>query len=247
MSLLTVKGLMDEFERSAAEVQRRKTLLRELFMQEADEEKRERKKLAEEKDREFREQLKAALATPAQLFDFTARLERYETATVEALMENRRALDRVHERLDQYRTEAHVLPDGRKVFATARRDAVFDESGARVGPDVIDPDAISKGKPVWEEFAAARNEEKSLGEERNGLLKFQQKLDDTRERVAAGGLRKTDIDDLDTALKAAMPKSLTGRLGDDHREGTGVSAPAADTVKSWAGQKQPGTSAAHRP
>ena len=66
-------------------------------------------------------------------------------------MENRRALDSVHNHLERMQAEAYVLPDGCRVFATAKRDAVLDESRARIGRDVIDPAAISTGKPVWED------------------------------------------------------------------------------------------------
>lgn len=144
MTLSLPKVLIDEFQRCAADVERRKMLLRERFHMEADQEERDRreKRKQEKEDRERRELIDAVLATPQQLAAFDAKLDRYDVATIEALMENGRALDRVNERLERLQAEAYVLSDGRRVYPTRKGDEVFDDSGARVARDVIDPDTI---------------------------------------------------------------------------------------------------------
>lgn len=228
MSQILVKSLRDEFERTAAEAKQRKMLLREVFMWEVEEKKREQGKRREEKEeRDFKERLEAMRATPAQLFDINARLDRYGTATVEALMENRRALDRVLELLERLHEKAYVLPDGRRVYATANRDAVFDENGKRLGRDVVDPDSIPRSTPTWEERVAARDEAKRLENERTALLAFQHMVDSGQERVAAGDLSKKDMDDLDAELKAGMPPSVRDHLPQDGNVTPNTALPAA--------------------
>ena len=249
MILSLPKALIDEFQRSAADVERRKMLLRERFQMEADQEDKGKRKQAKE-DRERREWFEAALATAQQLAAFDAKLDRYDAATIDALMKNGRALDRVNERLERLEAEAYVLPDGRRVYPTRKGDEVFDESGARVPRGIIDPDAIPPGHTRWEARVEERQERDRLAQERADQLSFQSKLDATRERGAAGGLSKKDIDDLDAALKADMPESIKRRLPDDRGNRPGVPIPGASTsvaAEPWAEQKQPGAAPAYRP
>lgn len=56
------------------------------------------------------------IATDTQIAAFTVKLETYDAATIEALMENERALERVQEELRVMLDKAYVLPDGRRVF-----------------------------------------------------------------------------------------------------------------------------------
>jgi hypothetical protein len=167
---------------------------------------RERKEEIE--DRRNAEFVMAVMATPVQLQEFTVKLDRYDTATVEALMENGEKLQEVRKQLDQMLLEAHVLPDGRRVFRTRDGKQVFDEVGKEVGADVIRADAIHPGKPSWELYHANRGREATLQEERTHLQDYQQKLDDARVTVKEGGLTKEDLDQLDADLEKSMPKTV---------------------------------------
>ena len=49
---------------------------------------------------------------------FSIKLDTYETATVEALIANEKAMELVQARLDDLLDRAHVVEDGRRVFKT---------------------------------------------------------------------------------------------------------------------------------
>jgi len=160
------------------------------------------------RERERVEQFEAALVTAGQITTFKARLDTYDTATVEALMNNESQLRDVRERIQTMLLEAHVLPDGRRVFRTRDGKQVFDEHGQEVGPDTLKADAIDPRKPVWEDYLLERTEEERLAQERRALQEYQQKLDDARTKVNEGNLTKDDLDQLDKDLDKAMPGAV---------------------------------------
>ena len=167
----------------------------------------------------------AALAPPAHIADFRSRLVTYDTKTVEALIDNQEALDRVRERLDDLLGKAHVLPDGRRVFKTMDGQRVFDEHGQEMKADAVDPSSIDDRKPRWETFKADVDERRRLVEERQGLIDYQAKLDETRDRLDKGDITNGDLDDMKGDLERAMPDTVRRKLGMEGENRT--TAPAA--------------------
>jgi hypothetical protein len=90
----------------------------------------ERSRQKEEKDQRDREAGHDVLldtvviATKTEIASFNMKLDAYDTATVEALMENKEAHAEVREKVRIMLDKAYVLPDGHKVFKT--------EDGTRV-------------------------------------------------------------------------------------------------------------------
>jgi len=123
-------------------------------------------------------------------------------------MNNERQFRDVRERIENMLLEAHVLPDGRRVFRTRDGRQVFDEHGQEVSSDVLKVDAIDPRKPVWEDFRSDRAEEARLVEERGQLQEYQQKLDDARSKANDGNLTSDDLDSLDADLEKSMPKAV---------------------------------------
>jgi len=160
------------------------------------------------KERERIEQFEAALTTPVQVATFKARLDTYDTATVEALMNNERQFAEIRERFQSMLLEAHVLPDGRRVFRTRDGKQVFDEHGWEVSPDTLKADAIDPRRPTWEDLQGARDQEKRIIEERDRLDQYQQKLDEARNKVNEGNLTKEELDQLGKELEKSMPKPV---------------------------------------
>jgi len=160
------------------------------------------------RDRERAEQFEAALATPVQITAFKARLDTYDTATVEALMNNEHQLRDVRERIQNMLLEAHVLPDGRRVFRTRDGKQVFDEFGKELGPDTIRAGDIDGRKPAWEDFRGLQETEVKLEDERKQLQDYQQKLDDARTKANEGNLTNDDLDRMDKELEKSMPKAV---------------------------------------
>lgn len=172
--------------------------------------------LAQEKqaaeERAFAQQV---WATEERVELFTRKLDRHDTVTVEALMENRIALDRVREQFDTMLMEAHVLPDGRRVFKTRDGTRVFDEHGSELKPEVVDPNTIDDTRPRWEEFKDVRDTKLALEKERQDLLDYQSRLDGVRERVGKDRIIEKDLADLGAELDKEMPDAIRRKLDGD--------------------------------
>lgn len=168
----------------------------------------------------------AVLATELQIEKFKTKLDAYDEATVKALMENQgklddiiRRLSEVEMRLQDMLDRAYVMEDGRRVFLTKDRTQAFDEHGTEITHDELDFGLVPKSNPTWESRSGAvveqdklLSEYKDVSIERQEILKFQEKADTARERVADGKITKSELDDLDTDLSDAMPPSVKSHL-----------------------------------
>jgi hypothetical protein len=206
----------EEFAQAAA-AKREDILFREkLDAHEADERRRRRKEQIKQ-EREEREDFRSAmyaLAPPEKIVIFRERLDRYDTKTVEALMENSEALDAIRQRIDRMLLRAHVLPDGRRVFKTMDGTKVFDENGTEMGRHAIDAQLIDDAKPRWENFKAAVDEKTELLKERQDLSDYQSKVDQARAKIDAGGVTNGELDSLGESLEAAMPEVVRRKMAD---------------------------------
>jgi hypothetical protein len=178
--------ILEEFQRRA---QARTREQRAGLEQERQFDRQKREARREEKQREYLETLAAIeRASEAQIASFCERLTHYDTAIVEALMENEQALDDTSGKLDGMRAQACALPDGRKVFKTTDGQQVFDEHGVPVARDTLDPDAIGEGRPCWESFKTQLDARTQLEQERRALLDFQARADKAREKAGEEGI-----------------------------------------------------------
>lgn len=165
------------------------------------------------------------LATKIEIKAFQAKLDTYDEATVIALMENQQLLDAVNERITDMLARAHVLEDGRRVFKTENGMQVFDEHGEQVDESVIHPDQIDDLKPTWEAFEGELKLEKQLQAERQGLIEYQEKLDNARERSNSDNFTKEELDELEAELEADMPPTVARHI-------PGMEASSAIELKS---------------
>lgn len=152
------------------------------------------------------------VATQMQIEAFELKLDRYEEATVAALIENQEQLDAVNARIFAMLNQAYVLDDGRRVFRTEDGTQVFDEFGEEVGPDEIDPALIGDEFPTWEAFQPLLTERNALDAERAQLLDFQERLDQARDRIAEGDIGETELDELDAELAELAPPAVRSRV-----------------------------------
>lgn len=208
MQLADQASLVQLFKETAAAKRREERWLDDQMVL-ADE--RERR---EQRDQEKREALHRLIerATEEQVAAFHAQLDRYDTATVQALMENERQLEEAHKREAELLDKAYQLPDGRKVFKTKDGNRVVDQRGREV--EGIDPDSIPAGRTSWEDYASADDGAKKLQQQRDELLTFQQHLDQARDKLDHDGTA-TDLDALDADLKDAMPDAVKRQLGEE--------------------------------
>ena len=145
----------------------------------------------------------AAVVVPAsqkQIMAFDANLTLYETATVEALMDNAYQLERVQAQIDALLAQAHVMDDGRRVFRTEDGTQVFDEFGQEVVREDINPETIPDTAPQWEVFNTLRIQGAALELERQELLAYQDRLDAARDTIAEGNITEADLEALETSL-----------------------------------------------
>ena len=179
----------------------------------AREEKRRKTQLADQADDDFLDLVTSViLATEFEVQQFRTRLDKYDEATVAALMENQQALDAVRERLANMLSRAHVLGDGRRVFKTGDGTQVFDEHGSQLDETIIHPDQIDDNKPRWEAFQQELQTQQQLIQERRDLHEYQQKLDEARERSGPDDITKSELDDLDKDLMDAMPTAVRRQI-----------------------------------
>lgn len=187
-------------------------------LQARQEEQRATRVAHEKREAEERAAYQYAFADREQVVVFTHKLDRYDAVTVEALMENRVALDAVRDKLDTMLMEAHVLPDGRRVFKTQDGTRVFDEHGTELKADAIDPNAIDDGKPKWETYKGSHDEQLRLELERKELLDFQSRADSARVQIDKDGVTTKELDDLGADLDKEMPDAVRRKLAGDKPE-----------------------------
>ncbi|MCH9808830.1 MAG: hypothetical protein K0U74_13970 [Alphaproteobacteria bacterium] len=154
----------------------------------------------------------AALADPVDVAEFRVKLDTYDEATVKALMENRALLDSVNQRIEEMLDGAHKLEDGRRVFKTIDGQRVFDEHGASVPLQTINPEQIPNHLPKWEHLQAERQLKETLIEERQQILEFQDKLDRARESADADDFTQSELDDLEADIEDSAPPSVAKHM-----------------------------------
>ena len=169
------------------------------------------------------------IATDEQIAAFTVKLDTYDAATIEALMENEQALEQVREELRIMLDKAYVLPDGRRVFKTEEGTRVFDEYGEEITD--FDPEQIEDWRPRWERFSDGLEKRDALEAERVEILDYQGELDEARERAAEDGLTEAELEDLELRIEQDMPDAVKRHL-------TGEHSPAPDDDKPEPPQQQ---------
>ncbi|OXT01964.1 hypothetical protein B7H23_03230 [Notoacmeibacter marinus] len=201
---------------------------------EAQRDKRMRnEKQADEADADFFDlAISVVLATMEEIEAFQVKLDEYDEATVQALIANNEQLDAVQNEMNDLLDRAHVMEDGRRVFRTEDRSAIYDENGEKLGHGEIDADAISGASPTWEEYEPVYTERQHLLQERQQLIEFQDKLDEARELSGAEGFTKDELDELDTELEETMPEAVARQLPGYEPETPSAPTAALDGVKA---------------
>ena len=185
---------------------------RRFLEQEQVRDRERRRKEGAEKDGEDDLFALAAVSIEEQVRRLSSRIDRYETATVAALQRNERELADARARLTALLENAHVLPDGRRVFRTEDGSRVYDEHGNELSEEEIDPASIPDGRTTWEAFQNVIEERDHLLQERQDLLEYQERLDEARGDLEDGELSGEELDDIEAELEALMPEAVRGEL-----------------------------------
>ncbi len=214
---------------------RRSDVLRQQHLMHQQREEKDRKARTDRADNEFSEFADAALLVVSsdEITSFRSELDSYDAATIAALNENRIALERVQERMEVLLDQAHVLPDGRRVFKTENGTQVFDEFGHEVDPAVIDPDQIDNSRPHWESYEPHFVAKIRLLNEQTKLFDYQEKLDDARERLDTGKITRAEYEELQADIRDSAPERVREHLPDSLRSKEAApDQPAASPAKA---------------
>lgn len=149
-----------------------------------------------------------AVISSAEAQEFRIELDSYDTATIEALQENEIRLAHAQAERDEIFAEAHVLPDGRRVFKTKDGLKVFDQNGEELADDIIHADEIKDAKPRWEDAKSAIDRLDAVTRERTEILEYQSKLDEARDQLDEGDMTRKEFDELRNHLKDEMPDAV---------------------------------------
>lgn len=166
----------------------------------------------------------------SQLDKNEAQLLAYDTAIVEALMENRRRLDQIGDELNEVDAEleslleqAHVHEDGRRLFKSRDGLSVIDETGENVSLDEIDVDSVfSPASELYTDGLARRRDlqgqqflaeqerselldaQEDIAVELEGISESRENLGQARERAASGDMTVKEMEEFDAELEDAM-------------------------------------------
>ena len=214
MQVVLPRGWKEEFALAAA-MRREDILHREKMarMEAASRQRIDEARIQQKRREQEFAALEAAFAPPARIAEFRNQLDTYDTKTVEALMDNQKAIEIVRQKIDDMRGEAQVLPDGRRVFKTIDGQKVYDDHGLELSRDVIDPAGIDDRKPRWESYRNANEEHARLTQERQQLHDYQAKLDDARARIDKGEITQKDLDALKADIETNAPSAVRDKLG----------------------------------
>lgn len=205
MELVVAGALGQSFRKGANEEAHRRLLWQHREQQERD--RRLKEERVDQADTDMID-LTSVIVTSEQADLFQAELDIYQTATVEALEENREAMELVRKRLDRILERAYKLEDGRRVFKTEDGTRVFDEFGVEVSSDVIAPNDIPDHLLRWEAARSAMNELEKLEREQTQLLDFQSDLDEAQDLLDSGKMTQEQFEERRQYLRDHAPDGV---------------------------------------
>lgn len=234
METAPLRSYREEFAKRAEWRREDERRLDQIKMKEEQDKKKEREREADQDA--ILDTMMVVLVTETEIADFNVKLDAYDTATVEALMENEEALAKVREDIRIMLDKAYVLPDGRRVFKTEDGTRVFDEHGVEV--ENIDPNEIEDERPRWERFSERLEAHENLIEERKGLVEFQEQLDEVREEANEDGLTKAELEELEKRLEENAPDAVKAKMAEDgpEQDAEVAAAPKPETTFRPAGK-----------
>ena len=199
---------MTPFEATKSDILIRRTDRDRQALDRLHRDKREREKDEKRRDTEDGLVDMAFVAMQALEQELRETIETYQTATVLALEENRKALEEIERQRQEMLDRAYVMDDGRRVFKSRDGERVFDEFGQQIGKDELDPDMIPNDQDVWEDFDEFNSGRDRLKAEREQLLDYQEFLDEGEAKLDKGGLSESEKKTLRQELESAMPLSV---------------------------------------
>lgn len=147
-------------------------------------------------------------ATAESLAQFEEQLTHYEKLTVEQITALQDKLVQLAEVRAELFENAHMLPDGRRVFKTEDGQSVFDEYGVQLSREEIDPALISDEKTRWEAILRIDATIAQTQQQLDEVFEFQDELDGMRDRYNEGDLTAGELEDLEQRLERSVPTSI---------------------------------------
>lgn len=161
------------------------------------------------KDREVQEFVRTVFASQERLAQFTAKLDRLDQASAQALLENEEKLRIAREELRRIRERAYELtrPDGSTVKVYRDGNVVRDDDGVEVDARLIKPEDIPDKFPTWQERRTAGEREADLIQRNREIREYRSQLERSRKLVEDGKITEEELTDLEKSLDA-MPADV---------------------------------------
>jgi len=207
-----MQNVMNHFDEKAAfkavkELERKKWFI-------ASKQEREQKRVKQEQALDDFVDLAsgAVLVDVTEIEAYKFELETYDVATIEAITENNDILEQLYLERERLLDNAYQLEDGRRVFKTKDGNSVFDEHGNPVPEGVVHPDEISDNiakHEDWQSNSSLIKQHEAIG---NGLIDYQHKLDEARDKLDSGKLTQDEFEGIKDGLQQSMPIEVRRKL-----------------------------------
>lgn len=148
-----------------------------------------------------------AMASPEQIADFRAELDRLDHAAIEALYEIDEELAQARERLTAIEENAHTMVDSTGAVVRVYRDGnlVRDDDGHEVDPELVVAREISPERSDWASRSGAKQEVADLEAEKADVLDFIDLLRDQAAHAESDMIAESDFDDMRDERWSAIP------------------------------------------
>lgn len=168
-----------------------------------------------EKERQNQRLLRRALGISFEdrLADLSDNITLAEAASYEALIEAQDARDFAFNALKALQTNAHIHPDGRRVYLSEDGTYAIDENFERLTDEQKAQVEWKTGKTTAEQYENGHQKYQTANEQVKEIQDYRVKLDSAREKIENGDVNSDqDLSDLEADYND-MPASIRIRMG----------------------------------
>lgn len=174
--------------------------------------------------------LAVTIITAEQYDALQIEIDVFQQATVEALIAQERLIESTREALAETLDQAYILENGQRVFKDRAGQAVYEEDGTKLDTSVIAPDQIPDHHPRIEDVLELRQQLEDLESEQAELLDYQERLDNTQNRLDRGDITQKEFEGLREQLRQTAPQAVRNLAQEQGVEfGDEIDAPTEDS------------------
>ncbi len=135
-----------------------------------------------------------------------------DAASYEALMEARERFEQAQQEMKTLQNNAHVLPDGRRVYLSEDGSYAIDEDENRLTEDEMAQVEWEAGHTTAEQYREGRNKLDGARQEVDKIQGYRDRLEAAREKLENGeGLSEEELDGLEDDI-TSMPDAVRDKF-----------------------------------